>query len=205
MYKIRLQRDFFETCNKWVKWQGLSVDIKILSPGGGGRLAVFPGDIFMYKIMKKTVWHQTSMRFVWNLEQMDQVAFLVSIDIKILPSGGCLPLPWGYIQYQIMKKNCMKSDFKEICLEQMGKMMKPFCWHQNCIPWGLSAVPRGCIHVLSQKVCIKSHFKDNFLKLATNEWSNKTFLLTSKLCPMGTVWPCSVTIYCACINHEKNV
>ena len=34
LYKIRLQRDFFETCNKWVKWQGLSVDIKILSPGG---------------------------------------------------------------------------------------------------------------------------------------------------------------------------
>ena len=33
-YKIRLQRDFFETCNKWVKWYGLSVDIKILSPGG---------------------------------------------------------------------------------------------------------------------------------------------------------------------------
>ena len=34
MYKIRLQRDLFETCNQWVKWWGLSVDIKILSPGG---------------------------------------------------------------------------------------------------------------------------------------------------------------------------
>ena len=34
MYKIRLQRDFFfETCNKWPKWQEVSVDIKILSPG----------------------------------------------------------------------------------------------------------------------------------------------------------------------------
>ena len=32
-YKIRLQRDLFETCSKWPKWQEVSVDIKILSPG----------------------------------------------------------------------------------------------------------------------------------------------------------------------------
>ena len=32
--KFRLQRDFFETCNKWPKWQDVPVDIKILSPGG---------------------------------------------------------------------------------------------------------------------------------------------------------------------------
>ena len=34
LYKIRLQRDFFETCNKWIKWQDIPVDIKILSLGG---------------------------------------------------------------------------------------------------------------------------------------------------------------------------
>ena len=34
MYKIRLQRYFFETCNKWAKWQGFSVDIRILSTKG---------------------------------------------------------------------------------------------------------------------------------------------------------------------------
>ena len=32
LYKIRLQRDFFETCNKWPKWQDVPVDIKISSP-----------------------------------------------------------------------------------------------------------------------------------------------------------------------------
>ena len=32
MYKIRVQRDVFETCNKWPKLQEVSVDIKILSP-----------------------------------------------------------------------------------------------------------------------------------------------------------------------------
>ena len=30
MYKIILQGYFFETCNKWAKWQGLSVDIRLL-------------------------------------------------------------------------------------------------------------------------------------------------------------------------------
>ena len=54
LYQIRLQRNFFETCNKWVKWQGLSVDIKILSP------------------------------------------------------GGCLPLPRGYIHVLNHEKNCIK-------------------------------------------------------------------------------------------------
>ena len=33
LYKIRFHRDFFETCSKWPKWQEVSVDIKILSPG----------------------------------------------------------------------------------------------------------------------------------------------------------------------------
>ena len=33
MSKIRLQRDFCETCIKWVKWSGISDDIKVLSPG----------------------------------------------------------------------------------------------------------------------------------------------------------------------------
>ena len=119
------------------------------------------------------------MRFVWNLEQMDQVAFLVSIDIKILSPA---------LQYQIMKKNVWNQTSKRFVwnLEQMGKVIKPFCWHQNFIPWGLSAVSRGCIHVLNdEKKCIKSDFKDIFLKLATNEWSDKTLLLTSKLCSRG--------------------
>ena len=87
LYKIRLQRDFFETCNKLVVI-GLSVDIKIFSP------------------------------------------------------GGCLPLPQGYTHVLNHEKNCIKSDFKDI-----------------------------------------------FLKLTTNEWSDKTFLLKSKLCPLGGCLP----------------
>ena len=78
----------------------------------------------------------------------------------------------------------------------MAKVIRPFCWHQNFVPWGLSALSRSYIHILNhEKNCIKSDFKDIFFKLATNEWSGKTFLLTSKLCPLGAVFPCPGAIY----------
>ena len=57
-------------------------------------------------------------------------------------------------------------------------------------------LPRIYIHVLNhEKKCIKSDFKNIFLKLATNELSDKTFLLTSKLCSLGAVCPCPGDIY----------
>ena len=34
LFKIRLQRDLFETCNKWPKWQDVPFDIKMLSLRG---------------------------------------------------------------------------------------------------------------------------------------------------------------------------
>ena len=57
-------------------------------------------------------------------------------------------------------------------------------------PGGCLPLPRVYIHVLNrEKNCIKSDFKDIFFKLATNEWSDKTFLLKSKLCPLGGCLP----------------
>ena len=47
-------------------------------------------------------------------------------------------------------------------------------------------------------------FSPLFLKLATNEWSEETFLLTSKLCPLGAVCPCPRAIYMYKIM-KKNV
>ena len=93
-YLFTFQRHFFETCNKWMKWLDISVDIKNLS------------------------------------------------------TGGCLPLPWGFIHVKNHEKKCIKPDFKEI-----------------------------------------------FLKLATNDRSDKMFLLTSKFCPQGVVGPCPGAIY----------
>ena len=42
------------------------------------------------------------------------------------------------------------------------------------------------------------------LKLATDDWSHKKFLLTSKHCPLGAVWPLPQG-YIHVLNHEKTV
>ena len=78
----------------------------------------------------------------------------------------------------------------------MGKVIRPFCWYQNLVPWGLSApVPGLYTCIKPWKKFIKSDLKNIFLKLATNEWSDKTLLLTSKLCPLRAVCPCPGAIY----------
>ena len=43
------------------------------------------------------------------------------------------------------------------------------------------------------------------LKLATGDRSDKKFLLTSKLCPLGTVCPLSWGRYIHILNHEKKL
>ena len=125
----------------------------------------------------------------------------------------------------------------------MGKVIMPFCWHPNFVPWGLSApapglytcikswkklhkirlqrdffktcnkwpkcqdvpvdikissprgcqpLPRGYVYINVQnheKNCIKSDFKEIFLKLVASDRSDKRFLLTSKFCPLGLSAP----------------
>ena len=77
-------------------------------------------------------------------------------------------------------------------------MDKKFLLTSKLCPLGaVCPLPRGYIHVLShEKNCIKSVFKDIFLKLATDECSDKTFLLTSKLSPLGAVSPCPGAYTC---------
>ena len=60
-------------------------------------------------------------------------------------------------------------------------------------PRGCQSLPRGYIHV--KKKCIKSDFKEIFLKLVTNDWSDKMFLFTSIFCPQWVVSPCTGAIY----------
>ena len=83
----------------------------------------------------------------------------------------------------------------------MGKVIRHFCWH----PWGLSVPAPGLYTFIKSwkilyKIRLQSHF---FLKLATNEWSDKTFMLTSKLCPLGAVCHCPGAIYMYKIMKKK--
>ena len=135
-------------------------------------------------------------------------------------------------------KNCIKSDFKDICLklatnewsdktflltsklrplelyvpalglytyikswkiienqtskryfwnlQQMTKVTRCSYWHQNFVAKELSAPALGLYTCkIMKKRCIKSDFKEIFLKLVVNDPSDKRFLLTSKFCLLG--------------------
>ena len=76
-------------------------------------------------------------------------------------------------------------------LQQMNEVTRHFCWHQNFVTWGLSAPALGLYTCIKWwKNYINSDFKEMFLKLATNDRSDKMFLLTSKFRPQGVVSPC---------------
>ena len=104
VYKIRFQRDHFETCNIWAKKKGLSVVIKILSP-----MNCLPvlGAIYIWWNMKKCIKNQTSRQFFWNMQQMGKVIGALRWH-QILSPRGCVPLPQGYIK---SLKKFIKSDF----------------------------------------------------------------------------------------------
>ena len=71
----------------------------------------------------------------------------------------------------------------------MTRVTKGLCLYKNFDPKGLSASAPGLY------TCIKTCFKDIFLKLATNGQSDKAFLLTSGFCPQTVVCPCPWAIY----------
>ena len=108
------------------------------------------------------------------------------------------PAPGLYICIKSWKKLYklrLQRDFFETCYKWV--VISPFCWHQNFDPWGSLTLPQGYIHVLNhEKQMYKSRLQRHFFfKLATNEWSDKTFLLISKLCPLGAAFPCPGAIY----------
>ena len=109
---------------------------------------------------------ETIVVYDLNLASDDRSDKKLLLTSKLCPLGAVCSLPWGYVLNH--EKNCKKSDFKEIFwnLQQMGEVIRLFCWHQNFVPWGQSAPAPGlytCIK--SWKNCIKSDFKEIFLNL----------------------------------------
>ena len=132
MNKKRLHLDFFETCNKWPKWQDVPVNIKILFPRGCQPLprGYIRYEKNVYKIrLQIDVFEACSKWLKWQE---------VSVHIKILSPGGCPPLSCGYIHLLNLEKKSMKSE-----VEQMTKVMRPSCWYQNTCPNGLCAPAQG--------------------------------------------------------------
>ena len=85
--------------------------------------------------------------------------------------------------YKIMRKKCIKSDFKEIFLklEANDRSDKRFQLTSKFCPLGLSAPDLWLLNY--EKMCIKSEVEEILFKFATNDHSDEAFLLTTK------VWP----------------
>ena len=92
-----------------------------------------------------------------------------------------------------MKKNYIKPDFKEIFLKlaRNDRSDKMFLLTSKFRPQGVVSPCPGAIYMykIMKKNCIKSDFKEIFLKLEANDGSDKRFLLTSKFCPLGLSAP----------------
>ena len=107
MYKIRLQRDF-EICNKWVKWLGLSFDIKILCPGGclplpRSYIHVLNHEKNCLKSDIKDIFFKLATN-EWN-----DKSFLLKANF--VPWRLSAPAPGLYTCIKSWKK-CIKSDFE---------------------------------------------------------------------------------------------
>ena len=116
----------------------------------------------------------------------------ISVDIKTLSPGAVCPLSQGYRHVLSHEKHCTKSDFKEILLnlQQMTEVTRCSCLHQNFVPKGLSAPAPGLYtYIKSWKKMYKIRLQRHFVKLPTNDRSDKRFLLTSKFCPLGLSAP----------------
>ena len=61
---------------------------------------------------------------------------------KLCPLGAVCPLPRGYIHVLNHEKNQTSKRFF-LNWQQMGKVIRPSCWHQNFVPLGLSAPAPG--------------------------------------------------------------
>ena len=143
-YKIRLQRHLFATCNKWIKWQDISVDIKTLSP-----VCPCTGAIYMYKIMKKKQCMKSDFKEIFlKLATNDQSDEMFLLTSKF-HSQSLRPCPGAIYMYKIVKKNCIKSDFKESFLKLVANDQndKLLLLTSNFVPW--DCLPLTCGYILS--------------------------------------------------------
>ena len=88
----------------------------------------------------------------------------------------------------------------------MGKVGQGLSVDIKICPLGAVCPCSGAIYmykIMKKKNGIKSDFKEIFLKLTTNDRSDKMFLLTSKFHPQRVVSPCPGAIYIYKIMKKK--
>ena len=147
VYKIKIQRDLFETCNIWSKWLGLSVDIKSLSPRGF--LPLTRGYIYMYKIITYIWWNMIKMYIKSDFKaicfkpatngQSDKGFLLTS---KVCPQGVVCHCPGTKYIYKIIR-NVYKIRLFFFKLATNGQSEKGILLTSEVCPQGLYALAPG--------------------------------------------------------------
>ena len=95
------------------------------------------------------------------------------------------------IQHQVL-------EYHKVCSnDESGLTLIYFTARSNSVPYAF-VWEKGKTMDFSETIVVYD------LKLATDDWSDKKFLLTSKLCSLGTVCPLPRG-YIHVLNHEKNV
>ena len=148
VYKIRFQRNHFETCNIWAKRKGLSVVIKILSPVD---CLPLPGAVYIMVKHEKNVYKiglQSNFFKPATNGQSDK-AFLLSSNF--CPQYVVCHCPVLYTCRKT-RKNVCKIRFQRDCVKlcQMDKVIRAFCWHQHLSP-------RGCLPLHGAIYMYKKH------------------------------------------------
>ena len=115
--------------------------------------------------------------FFFKLATNDRSDKMFLLTSKFYPLRIVSPCPGAVYMYKIMKKKCIKPDFKEIVLKLVANYQsdKRFLLTSKLCPLGLSAAN---IHLSNhEKMCIKLEVEEILFKLATNDHSDKAFLL----------------------------
>ena len=156
-----------------------------------GLFAPVPGLYTCIKSWKKIEWNQTSNRFFWNLQQMNEVTRHFCWHQNFAP-GGCLPLSWGYTHVWNHEKKLYKIRLQRdffLNLQQITEVTRCSC----CIKISFWRVVSPCLWAIYMYKIMEKMYKirlqRDFLKLVANDRSDKRFLLTSKFCPLGLSAP----------------
>ena len=140
VYKIRLQRNCFEARSKWLKWQDVSVDIKMLSPVGC--LPQTHGYIHLLNQEKMCIKSEVEDIFL-KLATNDQSDGVFLLTSKFWPQWvvcPCIRL-WKYVH----KIRGQRYVLKNATSDQSDRAF--FASIKNC-PHGLSPLALGLyIHV----------------------------------------------------------
>ena len=90
----------------------------------------------------------------------------------------------------------VRKSFNGRNLQQMTRVTNGLCVYKISDPKGLSASAPGLYTCIKHDIlCIKSDFKDVYLKRAKNGQSDKAFLLTSGFCSQKVICPCPWATY----------